>query len=108
MSTVAEGIAAFAANIDSATLPSNVRATCMRLLEDFIGLAFAARHRDYVAATLATATPGPCNAIGQARRVSVYDAALINGTAAHGEDYDDTFEGGPVHSGAVIVPAVLG
>ena len=34
-------------------------------------------------------------------------AALINGTAAHGEDYDDTFEGGPVHAGAVIVPAVL-
>ena len=36
-----------------------------------------------------------------------YDAALVNGTAAHGEDYDDTFEGGPVHAGAVIVPAVL-
>ena len=32
---------------------------------------------------------------------------LINGTAAHGEDFDDTFEGGPVHAGAVIVPAVL-
>jgi 2-methylcitrate dehydratase PrpD len=25
----------------------------------------------------------------------------------HGEDFDDTFEGGPVHAGAVIVPAVL-
>jgi 2-methylcitrate dehydratase PrpD len=32
---------------------------------------------------------------------------MINGTAAHGEDFDDSFEGGPVHSGAVIVPAVL-
>jgi 2-methylcitrate dehydratase PrpD len=32
---------------------------------------------------------------------------LVNGTAAHGEDFDDTFEGGPVHAGAVIVPAVL-
>jgi 2-methylcitrate dehydratase PrpD len=32
---------------------------------------------------------------------------LCNGTAAHGEDYDDTFEGGPVHAGAVIIPAVL-
>ncbi len=31
----------------------------------------------------------------------------MNGTAAHGEDFDDTFEGGPVHAGAVIVPAVL-
>src|SRR5947207_9676287 len=32
---------------------------------------------------------------------------MIGGTAAHGEDFDDTFEDGPVHSGAVIVPAVL-
>src|SRR5262249_23600508 len=33
--------------------------------------------------------------------------ARLTGTAAHGEDFDDTFEGGPVHAGAVIVPAVL-
>ena len=49
----------------------------------------------------------PCTAIGHERRLGPYDAALVNGTAAHGEDYDDTFEGGPVHAGAVIVPAVL-
>ena len=40
-------------------------------------------------------------------RFSAASAAFINGTAAHGEDFDDTFEGGPVHAGAVIVPAVL-
>jgi 2-methylcitrate dehydratase PrpD len=34
-------------------------------------------------------------------------AAFVNGTAAHGEDFDDTFEGGPVHAGAVVLPAVL-
>jgi 2-methylcitrate dehydratase PrpD len=34
-------------------------------------------------------------------------AAFVIVTAAHGEDYDDRFEGGPVHAGAVIVPAVL-
>jgi 2-methylcitrate dehydratase PrpD len=32
---------------------------------------------------------------------------MINGTAAHGEDFDNTFEGCPVHPGAVVVPAVL-
>ena len=32
---------------------------------------------------------------------------MINGTAAHGEDFDNTFEGCPVHPGSVIVPAVL-
>ena len=50
---------------------------------------------------------GPCTAIGHARTLSAAGAAFVNGTAAHGEDFDDTFEGGPVHAGAVIVPAVL-
>ena len=45
--------------------------------------------------------------IGHARTLSAAGAALVNGTAIHGEDFDDTFEGGPVHAGAVIVPAVL-
>ncbi len=40
-------------------------------------------------------------------RLSAAAAALVNGTAIHGEDFDDTFEGGPIHAGAVIVPAVL-
>jgi 2-methylcitrate dehydratase PrpD len=34
-------------------------------------------------------------------------AALVNGTASHGEDYDDTFEGSPMHTSAVVIPAVL-
>ena len=50
---------------------------------------------------------GPCTAIGHSRTLSAAAAALVNGTAIHGEDFDDTFEGGPVHAGAVIVPAVL-
>ena len=50
---------------------------------------------------------GPCTAIGHRRTLTAAGAAFVNGTAAHGEDFDDTFEGGPVHAGAVIVPAVL-
>jgi 2-methylcitrate dehydratase PrpD len=37
----------------------------------------------------------------------VEGAAFVNGIAAHGEDFDDTYEGGPVHAGVVIVPALL-
>src|SRR5450756_2183642 len=62
----------------------------------------------YIASALAGLDDdGPCTAIGHARTLSSASAAFINGTAAHGEDFDDTFEGGPVHAGAVIVPAVL-
>ena len=82
--------------------------TCKRLLQDVVGLVVAARGTDYVRAALGSAVgDGRCTALGHARPLSPFDAALVNGTAAHGEDYDDTFEGGPVHAGAVIVPAVL-
>ena len=68
----------------------------------------AGRGRDYVAACRDTAeAPGPCTAIGHQGGFLAGDAALISGVAVHGEDYDDTFEGTPVHVGAVIVPAVL-
>ena len=55
----------------------------------------------------ATSEPGACTLIGHPGGHNVATAALVNGTAAHGEDYDDTFEGGPVHAGAVIIPALL-
>jgi 2-methylcitrate dehydratase PrpD len=89
-------------------LPDGVPDACGAMLVDVAGLCVAARGRDYVRSALAaTAEPGACTLIGHAGAYSVATAALCNGTAAHGEDYDDTFEGGPVHAGAVIIPAVL-
>ena len=79
-----------------------------KLLIDVAGLCVAARNTDYVRAALAGwEALGKCTAIGHARALDSAGAAFVNGTAAHGEDFDDTFEGGPVHAGAVIVPAVL-
>src|SRR5207302_5857589 len=67
-----------------------------------------AREMDYVKAALsAFRDPGSATAIGHATPLAAAGAAFVNGTAAHGEDFDDTFEGGPVHAGAVVVPAVL-
>ena len=89
-------------------IPAEVRTRCEDLLLDVAGLCVAARASDYVRALIASIDGGgPCTAIGHAGGLRAEDAAMINGTAAHGEDFDDTFEGGPVHSGAVIVPAVL-
>jgi 2-methylcitrate dehydratase PrpD len=79
-----------------------------KLLIDVAGLCVAARNTDYVGAALsAWESSGGCTAIGHARALDAGGAAFVNGTAAHGEDFDDTFEGGPIHAGAVIVPAVL-
>jgi 2-methylcitrate dehydratase PrpD len=97
-----------AERIVSLEIPAGVREKCVDLAVDVIGLCVTARNEDYVRATLnACDDDGPCTAIGHARTLSAAGAALVNGTAAHGEDFDDTFEGGPVHAGALVVPAVL-
>ncbi len=105
---VAEHLAQKICALDASRLPDAVRAKCDDLLIDAIGLAVTARNEDYVKAALAGCDDdGPCVVIGHNRTLSAAGAALVNGTAIHGEDFDDTFEGGPIHAGAVIVPAVL-
>src|SRR3954463_14639359 len=89
-------------------LPAATVLKCEDLLIDVVGLCVAARNKDYIASALAGwDDDGSCTVIGHKRTLSTAGAAFVNGTAAHGEDFDDTFEGGPVHAGAVIVPAVL-
>jgi 2-methylcitrate dehydratase PrpD len=105
--TLADHLAAWLASTDPAALPTETRETARRLVLDVAGLCVAARHADYVAATLASVDAGgSCTIIGARGGFDAFGAALVNGTAAHGEDFDDTFEGGPVHAGAVVVPAV--
>jgi len=106
--SVAEQLVDRVAALRAGSLPGTVRARCEDLLIDVAGLCVAARRTEYIRALLASVDGGgSCTAIGHAGGFHAEDAAMINGTAAHGEDFDDTFEGGPVHSGAVIVPAVL-
>jgi len=81
---------------------------CEDLLIDVVGLCITARNEDYIASALGGCDDdGACTAIGHRRTLTAAGAAFVNGTAAHGEDFDDTFEGGPVHAGAVVLPAVL-
>src|SRR6202050_742553 len=105
---VAERLAQAISGLDASHLPQAVRRKCEDLLVDVVGLAVTARNEDYVKAALAACDDdGPCTAIGHGRTLTAAGGAMVNGTAIHGEDFDDTFEGGPVHAGAVIVPAVL-
>lgn len=105
---VAEHLVERIANLKAAILPPGVKQKCEDLLIDVVGLCVTSRNEDYVQAAINSCDDdGPCTAIGHARTLSAASAAFVNGTACHGEDFDDTFEGGPVHAGAVIVPAVL-
>jgi 2-methylcitrate dehydratase PrpD len=105
--TIAEELGAWAADLASNPPPAAVSAVAKRQLLDVAGLCVAARHTPYVKALLeAEYCSGDCTLIGHGA-ADAAEAALTNGTAAHGEDFDDTFEGTPVHTGSAVVPAVL-
>jgi 2-methylcitrate dehydratase PrpD len=97
------------AALEPSGIPAAVREVLEDLVLDVLGLCVAARGTDYAQAALAGIDDeeGACTVIGHSATRTAAGAALVNGTAAHGEDFDDTFEGGPVHAGAVVVPAVL-
>ena len=106
--SVAEILAEKAGALRAEAVPAPVRKRAEQLLIDVVGLCVAARGTDYMRALVASVDPGgACTAIGHSATFGAAGAALINGAAVHGEDFDDTFEGGPVHSSSVIVPAVL-
>jgi 2-methylcitrate dehydratase PrpD len=105
---VAEVFAEWAAGLDVRAIPQDARAVADNALLDVAGLCIVARRTAYVRAALAAwDAAGACTALGHPRGLDAAGAALINGTAAHGEDFDDSFEGTPVHASAVVLPAVL-
>ena len=105
---IAEVFAGWAADLRADAVPPPVRGALNRTLMDSLALMVAARNQPYVKAVIDAADgTGPCTIVGHSGGFDAMTAALANGTAVHGEDYDDTFEGTPVHVGAVMVPALL-
>ncbi len=89
-------------------IPLQVQQAVEHTVIDTVALAIAALDTDYgVAVRQAFAAQGSCTVWGLAMGCDVSGAAAINGTCGHGEDYDNTFEGCPVHSGVVVVPALF-
>jgi 2-methylcitrate dehydratase PrpD len=98
----------FVSSVRGDQIPDGAGQAVKNSFLDISGLCVAARGTDYIAAVRGGWDgEGSCTAFGHAQTVDAAGAALINGTAAHGEDYDDTYEGQPVHTGAVVIPAVF-
>src|SRR3954451_10516896 len=91
--SVAETLADKIAALKPGSLPAATTRKCEDLLIDVVGLCVTARNEDYIRSALAGCDDGgQCTAIGHARTLTSSVAAFVNGTAAHGEDFDDTFE----------------
>lgn len=106
--SVAERLATWIEGLEVADIPAPVRQAVANTVIDTTALSVASVDTDYgKAVRQMPASPGAATVFGSADRVDAYSAALINGTTAHGEDYDNTYEGCPVHSGVVIVPSLF-
>ncbi len=106
--TQAEHLAEAMAALRWADLPARARHVALLDLIDMAGLCIAARHTEYIGQLVQTwDSDGACTLLGHARRLDAGGAALVNGTATHGEDFDDTLEGAPIRVGAMVIPAVL-
>jgi 2-methylcitrate dehydratase PrpD len=89
-------------------LPRKAIEVAISDLIDMAGNCLAARRGAYMQALLnGCDDDGACTAIGHARPLRAADAALMNGTGTHGEDFDDTLEGAPIRVGAMVIPAAL-
>ena len=111
MPSASETIAAFAAELHFTALPAAVVDKVKLHVLDLLGVALAAASMDFAAGVIGVAGgmggPPESTVIGGRTRLSAPSAALVNGTLAHGLDYDDTHAESVVHVSAAAVPAAL-
>lgn len=109
--SVARSLSRFVVGLSLDDVPAPVVATASRLALDTLGNALAAVPEAFGRAVLRAAAqlggPPESTLIGSAARVSAANAALANGTLAHGLDFDDTREDAIVHTGSVAVTTAL-
>ncbi len=109
--TASEALADFAARLRWGDVQADVAAKVKRHLLDLLGVALASSPMPFAQMVLRAATEsggrGKGTVIGFPDRLPPAWAALVNGTLAHGLDYDDTHLQSVVHVSASVVPAAL-
>ena len=103
---IARRFARFACNLER--VDSEAMAAANRAILDTLGVMLAGGVHPSVRALAAAATRGEGRAtLATGGRADAEAAALINGTAAHVWDFDDTSYTGIMHGSAVVLPAVM-
>ncbi len=106
--TIAEEFSSWSKTLSVKDIPEKTQSTLKFLLKDICGIIFSARNENYVKSLVETYKgSGNLVSLGHSERFDLFSSAIIAGTAAHGEDFDDTFEGNPMHVGATMIPAML-
>lgn len=104
-------VADFAARLSPSQLPENVVAAARRHVLDILGISAAASAQPFGRRFRRLSLPQPgqggATALGLEQPCTAEDAAFVNGVLAHGLDFDDTYQPGIVHIGAVVIPTAL-
>lgn len=98
--TISQSLARFTLDLDLATVPSRTKTRTKHLLLDSLGVALASSSFEFgraAARGLHAQESGTTPVIGLPQRLTMRDAALVNGILVHGLDYDDTSIYGRVH-----------
>ena len=105
---IAENFVKWCYYLEYKDMPDEVINKIKLIFMDSLGLIFASRNEDYIKAIKKSFTDsGNCTVPGHLEKLCPSDAIVLNGTAIHGEDFDDTFEGTPVHVGSVMCSSLL-
>lgn len=109
--TIAARMARKVCTFDAGQVTPRARDWAHAAIVDTIGCALAGVVEPSVLLLMQTPgigdTTGPAQVMGTGNRVSVLDAALLNGTAAHALDYDDVNGNISGHPSAPILPAIF-
>jgi 2-methylcitrate dehydratase PrpD len=109
--TASEVLGAFAAARRFRDLPADVRDKVRLHLLDVLGVALASASLPFARTAFDAAQrsggAGDGTVIGFATPLPASWAAFVNGTLAHGIDYDDTHLGSVVHVSCTVAPAAL-
>jgi len=109
--TLAEQIATWSSALDLGAVPGGVIHAAKRCVVDVAGVSLAAAPqplmRRVLEHTRAVYAPGAAGALGFSDGFSPTGAALVNGTAGHALDFDDTSYTGIMHGSTVVLPAAL-
>jgi len=108
---IALELAGEVAALRGAPLPAGVLDRARDLFLDFLGVALGGAGVDSSVALRRgldrLRLRGECAVLGVGERLPAPQAALANGAAAHALEMDDTHQGGSIHLGASVFPAVL-
>lgn len=108
--SISHEVAAHIARLTFDDLPQATIHATRRALLDALGVMLGATGLGEDSAPYrmhAETVAGPARLLGRSARTTPALAALANGTLAHALDFGDTFDAGPAHPNAALVPALL-